>query len=73
MNADTVNRELSIARKVIGWWLAAGWIARDFTIGIERRPAPPDHTKAVAKNQIEALWRLNAAVREKAFWKMLCQ
>ncbi|MEU9284065.1 GDSL-type esterase/lipase family protein [Streptomyces sp. NPDC048275] len=27
------------------------------TIGIERRPAPPDRTKALAENQIAALWR----------------
>ncbi|MET9511984.1 hypothetical protein ABZX62_26600 [Streptomyces flavidovirens] len=41
MNADTVNRELSIARKA--------------TIGIERRPAPPDRIKALAERQIAAL------------------
>ncbi|WP_327271972.1 hypothetical protein OG609_06910 [Streptomyces sp. NBC_01224] len=29
VDADTVNRELSIARKAIGWWLAQGWIAVD--------------------------------------------
>ncbi|MDF5757390.1 hypothetical protein [Spongiactinospora sp. TRM90649] len=26
MVADTVNRELSIARKAIGWWQRQGWI-----------------------------------------------
>jgi integrase/recombinase XerD len=39
MDADTVNRELSIARKAIGWWQRQGWIGADPTIGIERRPA----------------------------------
>jgi integrase/recombinase XerD len=64
MDADTVNRELSIARKAIGWWQAQGWI--------ERRPAPPDRTKALSKPQITALWVLDdVAVREKTFWKML--
>ncbi|KUN57226.1 hypothetical protein AQJ46_48410 [Streptomyces canus] len=47
MDADTVNRELSIARKAIGWWHRQGWIEGDPTIGIERRPAPPDRTKAL--------------------------
>ncbi|MEV7080861.1 hypothetical protein AB0N88_20355 [Streptomyces sp. NPDC093516] len=28
MDADTVNRELSIARKAIGWWQRQGWIER---------------------------------------------
>jgi integrase/recombinase XerD len=45
MDADTVNRELSIARKAIGWWQRQGWIGGYPTIGIERRPAPPDRTK----------------------------
>jgi integrase/recombinase XerD len=71
MDADTVNRELSIARKAIGWWQRQGWINGDPTIGIERRPAPPDRTKALAENQIAALWRLDVALREKTFWKML--
>ncbi|MEH0449850.1 site-specific recombinase [Streptomyces sp. B21-102] len=71
MDADTVNRELSIARKAIGWWQRQGWIVVDPTIGIERRPAPPDRTKALAENQIAALWRLEVALREKAQWKML--
>lgn len=69
--ADTVNRELSIARKAIGWWQRQGWIGADPTIGIERRPAPPDRTKALALNQIAALWRLDVALREKTQWKML--
>ncbi|QIY59493.1 site-specific integrase [Streptomyces sp. RPA4-5] len=71
MDADTVNRELSITRKAIGWWQRQGWIIGDPTIGIERRPAPPDHTKALAENQIAALWRLDVGLREKTFWKML--
>ncbi|MGW5782302.1 hypothetical protein [Streptomyces sp. NPDC003863] len=54
MDADTVNRELSIARKAIGWWQRQGWIVGDPTIGIERRPAPPDRTKSLAENQIAA-------------------
>ncbi|WP_282701503.1 site-specific integrase [Streptomyces sp. CC219B] len=71
MDADTVNRELSIARKAIGWWQRQGWIVGDPTIGIERRPAPPDRTKALAENQIAALWRLDVGLREKTQWKML--
>ncbi|MGW3513513.1 hypothetical protein [Streptomyces sp. NPDC000994] len=55
MDADTVNRELSIARKAIGWWQRQGWIERDPTVGIERRPAPPDRTRALSENQIVSL------------------
>ncbi|MER5184091.1 arsenate reductase ArsC [Streptomyces sp. NPDC002896] len=41
------------------------------SIGIERRPAQPDRTKALAENQIAALWRLDVPLREKTPWKML--
>ncbi|MDN3271285.1 hypothetical protein [Streptomyces sp. MA15] len=65
MDADTVDRELSIARKAIGWWQRRGWIIGDPTIGIERRPAPPDRIKALTENQTAALWRLDVSLREK--------
>jgi integrase/recombinase XerD len=42
MDPDTVNRELSVVRKAIGWWLRQGWIGADPTFGIERRPSPPE-------------------------------
>ncbi|MFI5671051.1 hypothetical protein [Streptomyces sp. NPDC051704] len=71
MDADNVNREPSIARGAIGWWQRRGWIECDPTIGIERRPAPPDRTRALAENQIAALWRLDVALREKTRWKMV--
>jgi integrase/recombinase XerD len=71
MDADTVNRELSIARMAIGWRQRQDWIEGDPTIGIEPRPALPDRTKALAENQIAALWRLDVALREKTQWKML--
>ncbi|MDT0341281.1 site-specific recombinase [Streptomyces litchfieldiae] len=71
LDADTVRRELSIARKAIGWWLARGWITSDPTVGIERRPAPPDRAGALAGSQLGALWRLNAPVREKTLWRLV--
>ncbi|MGW2965185.1 hypothetical protein ACWDGI_43025 [Streptomyces sp. NPDC001220] len=64
MDADTVNLELAIARKAIGWWQRQGRIECDPEIGIERRPAPPDRTKApprLARRHIEDLdgWTLH--------------
>ncbi|WP_329224947.1 hypothetical protein OHB07_00930 [Streptomyces sp. NBC_00111] len=46
----------------VGWWQRQGWIEDDPTIGIERRPAPPDRTRALAENQIAALWPLDVAL-----------
>jgi len=71
MNADTVNRELSVVRKAVDWWRVQGWIDTDPTIGIERRPAPRDRTQALSEHQLAALWALDASPREKTFWMLL--
>ncbi|MDI9833234.1 site-specific recombinase [Streptomyces sp. KAU_LT] len=71
MDADTVNRELSVVRKAVGWWQGRGWIATDPTVGIERRPAPRDRMQALSGHQIAALWALDASPRDKTFWKLL--
>ncbi|MFE2871901.1 tyrosine-type recombinase/integrase [Embleya sp. NPDC059259] len=71
LDADTVNRELSIARKAIGWWQVHGWITSDPALGIERRPAPADRTRALARSQMAALWRLDVPLRDKTLWKLL--
>ncbi|MFE9926027.1 tyrosine-type recombinase/integrase [Streptomyces sp. NPDC005774] len=71
LDADTVNRELSVIRKAIGWWRRQGWIACDPTYGIERRPAPPDKPKALSLAQVAAVWRLGVGLRERTLWRLL--
>ncbi|QYC38830.1 site-specific tyrosine recombinase XerC [Nonomuraea coxensis DSM 45129] len=70
-DADTVNRELSVLKTAIGWWRARGWLATNPIVGIERRPAPPDRTRALSRAQITALLELKAPLREKTLWRML--
>lgn len=43
IDADTVNRELSIARKAIGWWQRQGWTAA------EHEPTPAPHSLTVSR------------------------
>ncbi|WP_436763001.1 hypothetical protein [Streptosporangium sp. V21-05] len=64
-DADTVNRELSVLRAAIAWWRARGWLAAEPTAGLERRPAPPDRTRALTRDQIAALFELKTGLREK--------
>ncbi|MCL8017266.1 site-specific recombinase [Streptomyces sp. AS02] len=72
LGADTVNRELSAVRGAVGWWREQGWIAIDPTEGIERRPAPANRTRRpLSPFQIEALWGLDAALREQTLWRMV--
>lgn len=47
MDADTVDRELSVARKAIDWWQRRGRIWSGPAIRIRRHPAPPDRTRAL--------------------------
>lgn len=57
-DADTANRELSILRAALDWWRTQGWVHADPTRGLERRPAPPDRTRALTRDQIAALFDL---------------
>jgi integrase/recombinase XerD len=71
VDADTVNRELSVLRAAIRWWHGQDWLAADPTLGLERRPAPPDRTRALSEDQVAALWRLDVGLREKTYWRLL--
>ncbi|HEY6798236.1 MAG TPA: site-specific integrase [Kineosporiaceae bacterium] len=71
VDADTVNRELSVVRAAIGWWRAQSWLTTDPTSGLHRRPSPPDRTRALSAGQVAALWRLDVDLREKTYWRLL--
>ncbi|MFI7135795.1 tyrosine-type recombinase/integrase [Nonomuraea sp. NPDC050153] len=71
VDADTVNRELSVMKAAIAWWRGRGWLASNPIIGIERRPAPPDRTRALSREQIAALFALRVPLRERTLWKAL--
>ncbi|MEU8104931.1 hypothetical protein AB0C18_14540 [Nonomuraea muscovyensis] len=71
VDADTVNRELSVLKAAIGWWRARGWLSANPIAGIERRPAPPDRTRALSRGQIAALFELKTPLRETTLWRML--
>src|SRR6266511_751532 len=70
-DADTANRELSILRAALGWWRTQDWVHTDPTLGLERRPAPADRTRALTRDQLEALFALDVGLREKTYWRML--
>jgi integrase/recombinase XerD len=71
VDADTVNRELSVLRAAIGWWRGQGWLQADPTAGLERRLAPPDRTRALTRDQISALFALDVGLRDKTYWRLL--
>jgi integrase len=67
----TVNRELSALRSAIGWWQDQQWISEDPTAGLRNvagrvAPVPP-----LTGDQVAALFRAGAALREHAFWRLV--
>lgn len=71
VDADTVNRELSVLRAAVGWWRGQGWIHADPTVGLHRRPAPPDRTRALSRDQIATLFQVDVGLRDKTYWRLL--
>ena len=58
-------------RAAISLWRGQGWLQADPTAGLERRPAPPDRTRSLTRDQISALFALDVGLREKTYWRLL--
>jgi integrase len=69
-DARTANRELSVLRGAVGWWRDLGWIRADPTAGLRHRP-PDELAPPLSAEQVRALFRLPAGLREQAFWRLL--
>jgi integrase len=67
----TRARHLSALRSAITWWTEAGWVAADPTSGWARPKVPVDTTRALARAQVAAIWKLDVPLRDKALWRML--
>src|SRR5712692_4558056 len=72
-DADTLNRELSVFRAAVAWWRVQGWIAADPSRRLSRVPAPPDRTRTLARAELDAVFHLDVALREKTYWRLLCE
>ncbi|MEV4281480.1 tyrosine-type recombinase/integrase [Actinoplanes xinjiangensis] len=64
-------RHLSTLRSACSWWRGAGWLISDPTAGWARPAVPVDTTRALTRDQVAGLWRLDVAVRDKTLWRML--
>lgn len=65
-------RHLSTLRSALGWWRAAGWLASDPSAGWPAPKVTIDSTRALTREQVAALWRLDGvAVRERTLWRLL--
>lgn len=69
--AATFNRHLDALRSAVAFWMDQGWLTADPTRLLRRRGRAPDRTRALAVADIEALFDLEAPLREKTLWAML--
>jgi integrase len=69
-DARTGNRELSALRSAVGWWREQGWVHADPTTGLRHRH-PDDREAPLSDEQVTALFRLPASLREHAMWRVL--
>jgi site-specific recombinase XerD len=66
-------RHLSTLRSALAWWRdPAGWIASDPTAGWVRPKVTVDTTRALTRDQVAALWRLDGVdLRDRTLWRLL--
>jgi integrase len=70
----TFNRNLDALRAALGYWRDQDWLdpAADPTRTLRRRGRAPDRTKALARDEIEALLRReDLGLRERTLWRLL--
>jgi integrase len=70
-DARTVNRELSALRSAVGWWQDQEWINSDPTAGLRHVLQDAAALPPLTGEQLAALWRSDAKLREHAFWRLL--
>ena len=57
-------------QRAVGWWQDLGWIRADPTAGLRHRP-PDELAAPLSADQVGALFRLTASLREHAFRRLL--
>ncbi len=70
-DARTINRELSALRSAAGWWQDQQWISRDPTSGLRNVGGHAEPVRRLTDGQVAGLFRVQATLREHAFWRVL--
>ena len=69
--AATFNRHLDALRSAVTYWQDQHWLTSDPTRRLRRRGRSPDRTRALPVAEVDALFELEAPIREKTLWHML--
>lgn len=69
--AATFNRHLDAVRSAVSYWQDQDWLSADPTRRLRRRGRAPDRTRALSLQEIDALFDLEAPLRDKTLSRML--
>jgi integrase len=68
----TWNLALDAVRSACRYWADQGWLTSDPTVRLRRRPAPPDRTRALSRDEIQRLLASDKyPLRDRALWRLL--
>lgn len=70
-SARTANRELSILRSAVSWWLAQGWIAADATEDLPRQRVETIVGRRLDAADVRRVFSLRVPLRDNALWHVV--
>ncbi|WP_316250501.1 site-specific integrase [Tsukamurella columbiensis] len=70
-SAQTFNVRLASLRAACGYWRAQEWLVGDPLVRLVPRRVPPDHSRAMTRDEVTGLLGKDVALRERVLWTML--
>ncbi|WP_240931192.1 hypothetical protein [Rhodococcus sp. B10] len=70
-SAQTFNVRLASLRGTCEYWRAQEWLVGDPALRLVPRRVPPDHSKAMTRDEVTGLLAKDASLRERVLWTML--
>ncbi|WP_456094008.1 tyrosine-type recombinase/integrase [Nocardia aurantiaca] len=70
-SAQTFNVRLAALRSAREYWRKQGWLVGDPLSRLVSRAVPPDHSRALTRDEVAALLGMDAPLRERVLWHML--
>lgn len=67
----TFNLRLTALASACAWWRKQEWLTGDPLVRLQARPAPPDNSRAMTRDEVTELLDSDAPLRERTLWRML--
>ncbi|MET8801044.1 site-specific integrase [Nocardia sp. NPDC004568] len=70
-SAQTVNVRLAALRGACEYWRAQQWLVGDPLSWLKSRSTPPDHFRALTRDEVDRILGSDTSLRERVLWRML--